>query len=51
MRRDSRLSGVLHVLLHLAQKEGPVTSEVLAKAMDMTTTSKSAFKVIDLPSS
>lgn len=34
MRRDSRLSGVLHVLLHLAQKEGPATSEVLARAMD-----------------
>lgn len=34
MRRDSRLSGVLHVLLHMAQKGGPVTSEVLAKAMD-----------------
>lgn len=34
MRRDSRLSGVLHVLLHMAQKDGPVTSEVLAKAMD-----------------
>jgi Rrf2 family protein len=34
MRRDSRLSGVLHVLLHMAQKEEPVTSEVLAKAMD-----------------
>lgn len=34
MRRDSRLSGVLHVLLHLAQKNVPVTSEVLAKAMD-----------------
>ena len=34
MRRDSRLSGVLHVLLHMAQREGPVTSEVLAKAMD-----------------
>lgn len=33
MRRDSRLSGVLHVLLHMAQKDGPVTSEVLAKAM------------------
>jgi DNA-binding IscR family transcriptional regulator len=25
---------VLHVLLHLAQNRGPVTSEVLAKAMD-----------------
>ncbi len=34
MRRDSRLSGVLHVLLHMAQKDGPATSEVLAKAMD-----------------
>jgi Rrf2 family protein len=27
------LSGVLHVLLHMAQEEGAVTSEVLAKAM------------------
>lgn len=34
MRQDNRLSGVLHVLLHMAQKDGPVTSEVLAKAMD-----------------
>lgn len=34
MKRDSRLSGVLHVLLHMGQKDGPVTSEVLAKAMD-----------------
>ena len=34
MRRDGRLSGVLHVLLHLAQQDGPVTSEVLARAMD-----------------
>jgi len=25
---------VLHVLLHLAQQDGPVTSEVLAQAMD-----------------
>jgi len=33
MRRDSRLSGVLHVLLHMAEQEGPVTSEVMAKAM------------------
>lgn len=33
MRRDSRLSGVLHVLLHMAQHDGPVTSEVMAKAM------------------
>ena len=34
MRRDSRLSGVLHVLLHMAQKDGPVTSELLAAVMD-----------------
>jgi DNA-binding IscR family transcriptional regulator len=33
MKRDSRLSGVLHVLLHMAEHSGPVTSEVLAKAM------------------
>jgi Rrf2 family protein len=34
MKRDSRLSGVLHVLLHMAERAGPVTSEVLAKAME-----------------
>jgi Rrf2 family protein len=34
MNRDSRLSGVLHVLLHMAQIDGPVTSETLARAMD-----------------
>lgn len=34
MRRDSRLSGVLHVLLHMAEQDGPVTSEVMAKAMN-----------------
>jgi DNA-binding IscR family transcriptional regulator len=33
MKRDSRLSGVLHVLLHMAEHAGPVTSEVLARAM------------------
>jgi DNA-binding IscR family transcriptional regulator len=33
MRSDSRLSGVLHVLLHIAEHRGSVTSEVLAKAM------------------
>jgi len=33
MRRDSRLSGVLHVLLHMAEQSGPVTSDVLAQAM------------------
>lgn len=33
MRRDSRLSGVLHVLLHMAEAGQPVTSETMAKAM------------------
>ena len=33
MKRDSRLSGVLHVLLHMAEMSHPVTSEALAKAM------------------
>ena len=33
MKRDGRLSGALHVLLHLARHPDPVTSEVLAKAM------------------
>lgn len=34
MIRDSRLSGVLHLLLHLAERDGLVPSETLAKAMD-----------------
>ncbi len=33
MIRDSRLSGILHVLLHMAEKKAPVTSETLARAM------------------
>ena len=33
MKRDSRLSGVLHVLLHMAEAGMPLTSEQLAKAM------------------
>jgi len=33
MSRDTRLSDVLHVLLHMAQLEGPLTSEVLARTM------------------
>ena len=32
MRKDSRLSGVLHVLLHMAERSEPVTSEALATA-------------------
>lgn len=34
MIRDSRLSGVLHLLLHLAERDGSVPSEALARAMD-----------------
>jgi DNA-binding IscR family transcriptional regulator len=34
MRRDSRLSGVLHVMLHLAEFGRPMTSEALARVMD-----------------
>lgn len=33
MKRDSRLSGVLHVLLHMAETKRPVTSEHLSMAM------------------
>lgn len=33
MKRDSRLSGVLHVLLHMAEHGAPMTSEQLAEAM------------------
>jgi DNA-binding IscR family transcriptional regulator len=33
MRRDSRLSGALHILLHMAEHGRPMTSEVLARAM------------------
>lgn len=33
MKRGSKFSGVLHVLLHMAEHDGPVTSAVLAKAM------------------
>ena len=33
MKRDSRLSSVLHALLHMAEQEGPVTSETLAQCL------------------
>jgi len=33
MRRDSRLSVALHVLLHLSEAPGPVTSEFMAPRM------------------
>jgi Rrf2 family protein len=34
MRNDTRLSGILHVLLHLAQTERPMTSDTLANYMN-----------------
>lgn len=33
MKRDSRLSNVLHALLHMAEHEGPMSSEMLAQCM------------------
>jgi Rrf2 family protein len=33
MKTDSKLSGVLHVLLHMAQTDQPMTSEALAEMM------------------
>ncbi|MDX3905884.1 MAG: Rrf2 family transcriptional regulator [Pigmentiphaga sp.] len=33
MKRDSRLSSVLHALLHMAEHPGPLTSETLALCM------------------
>lgn len=33
MRTDSRLSSVLHALLHMAQQDGPVTSDTLAQCL------------------
>lgn len=33
MKKDSRLSSVLHVLLHMAQSEGPLTSDALARML------------------
>jgi len=33
MNKDTRLSDVLHVLLHMAQFDEPLTSDVLAKSM------------------
>ncbi len=33
MNKDTRLSDVLHVLLHMAQMNEPLTSEVLARSM------------------
>lgn len=33
MKRDSRLSNVLHALLHMADHDGPMSSEMLAQCM------------------
>lgn len=33
MRQDSRLSRLLHVLLHMAEADGPLTSEEIAKIL------------------
>jgi Rrf2 family protein len=33
MKRNSQLSGVLHILLHMAERDEPVTSELLARAI------------------
>ena len=33
MKRDSRLSSVLHCLLHMAEHDGPMTSEALGKCL------------------
>lgn len=33
MKRDSRLSSVLHALLHMAEQDGPMTSDALAQCL------------------
>ncbi|MGO4851562.1 RrF2 family transcriptional regulator [Phaeovulum sp. W22_SRMD_FR3] len=33
MKRDSRLSSVLHALLHMAEQDGPMTSDALAECL------------------
>ena len=33
MKHDSRLSSVLHALLHMAEHDGPMTSEALGKCL------------------
>lgn len=33
MKRDSRLSSVLHALLHMASHDGPITSDALAQCL------------------
>ncbi len=33
MKYDGRLSGILHVLLHMAETKAPLTSDALAKTI------------------
>ncbi|NMW23581.1 transcriptional regulator, partial [Rhodanobacter denitrificans] len=33
MKRDSRLSAVLHALLHMAERDAPMTSDALAQCL------------------
>ncbi|MFP8913766.1 transcriptional regulator, partial [Pseudomonas aeruginosa] len=33
MRNDTRLSRMLHVLIHMARHEGPATSEAIAQML------------------
>ncbi len=33
MKRDNRLSAILHAVLHIAESDGPMTSEALASCM------------------
>ena len=33
MKTDNRLSDILHILLHMAEFDGPVTSETLSQVM------------------
>lgn len=33
MKQDGRLSGVLHLLIHMVERDQPMTSEMLARAM------------------
>src|SRR5690606_14968476 len=34
MRQDSRLSRMLHVLIHMGQQDGAMTSQMIAKMLD-----------------
>lgn len=34
MKRDRRLSSVLHALLHMAEHDGPMTSDAIGQCLD-----------------